>query len=210
MTAGFFPEPGAIVFDVGVCDGGTTAIYSDMGYKVYGFEPDKANYKLSKKVAEKHKFILENIGFGSYKHTANFSHFEGSMIGSSKLDKNGTETVEITTIDSYVRENKIPRVDLIKFDTEGAELDILKGAAATIARWKPMLALSAYHKWDDFWTLMNFLKSIRPDYEFALRQYRSSREDNSYQFNDESEEFLNSLGLDPYATWFGECVIHAR
>ena len=66
------------------------------------------------------------------------------------MNSDGADVVQIMSIDSYVAEKKLPRVDFIKLDVEGAELDTLKGAATTIARFKPILALSAYHKWETF------------------------------------------------------------
>ena len=209
ICAGFIPERGAIVIDGGVCDGGTTLRFSQMGYKVYGFEMDRKNFELAKKVAEENNFVVENLGLGSFKHKTAYIHVNEN-IGASRLDSKGTDTAQITTLDSYVNENNLPRVDFIKLDVEGAELDVLRGAAATIARFKPILALSAYHKWDDFWTLMNFVKSVRPDYEFAMRQFVTSKEDNAYFFHEGFEEFLYSLGLRPALHAFNECVLFAR
>ena len=208
ICAGFIPERGAIVIDGGLCDGGTALRFSKMGYKVYGFEADKTNYMTARKVGEENNFVVENLGLGAYNHTAKFSHYPNP--GASRIDPNGTETAQIVTLDSYVREKNLPRVDFIKLDVEGAELDVLKGAATTIARDKPILALSAYHKWDDFWTLMNFVKSLRPDYEFALRQFVISKEDGAYHFHKGVEEYLESLGLRPAIAGFQECVLFAR
>ena len=70
ICAGFIPERGAIVIDGGLCDGGTSVRFSQMGYKVYGFEMDKKNYELSLKVAKEKNFVVENLGLGSYKHMA--------------------------------------------------------------------------------------------------------------------------------------------
>ena len=120
------------------------------------------------------------------------------------------EIVKITTLDAYVREKNLPRVDFIKLDVEGAELDVLKGAVTTIARFKPILALSAYHKLDDFWTLMNFVKSVRPDYEFAMRQSFDSYEDLPTTFTKDHLIEFAKLGLEPDTRWFGECVLFAR
>lgn len=208
ICAGFIPEAGAIVIDGGLCDGGTAVRFAEMGFKVYGFEMDKENFKVASKVATEKNFVAENLGLGSYKHEMTYTHMTNP--GASRLDWNGSETATITTLDAYVREKNLPRVDFIKLDVEGAELDVLKGAAMTIARFKPILALSAYHKWDDFWTLMNFVKSIRPDYEFAMRQFVLSKEDSAYHFDDDLEEYFDSLGLRPALAGFEECVLFAR
>ncbi|MBQ3337269.1 MAG: FkbM family methyltransferase, partial [Selenomonadaceae bacterium] len=206
--AGFLPERGAVVIDGGLCDGGTALRFSQMGYEVYGFEMDRENYEVARKVGEENNFVVENLGLGSFKHQTTYTHMPNP--GASRLDSNGQLTATITTLDSYVREKNLPRVDFIKLDVEGAELDVLRGAATTIARFKPILALSAYHKLDDFWTLMNFVKSVRPDYEFAMRQFVISKEDGAYHFHDGLEEFLDSLGLRPALVSFGECVLFAR
>ena len=207
ICAGFLPERGAVVIDGGLCDGGTALRFSQMGYEVYGFEMDRINYERTLKVAEEKNFVLENFGLGSYKHTARYN-----VLGHSgnKLNGNGAQTVPVTTIDAYVREKNLPRVDFIKMDVEGAELDILKGAATTIARYKPILALSAYHKWDDFWTLSKFIKSIRPDYEFALRQSYETPEEEPANFPNGVVEYLTRLGLEPDSRNFFECVLFAR
>lgn len=209
LAAGFIPEPGAIVIDCGTCDGGTAERFVNLGCKVYGFELDANNFEIAKKVADKRGFVVENLGLGSYTHEIKFSRIEGN-IGGSKIDANGTETAQIVKLDTYVGEKGLPRVDFIKMDVEGAELDILRGAEATIARWKPILSLSAYHKWDDLWTLMNFAKSIRPDYEFALRHYPETREDVPFMFAEGTEERMVRLELEPDLRTGGEIVLLAR
>ena len=207
LINGFIPERGAIVIDAGVFDGGTSVVFAQMGYKVYGFEIDKISYEYARKLAEKNNFVVENLGLGSYKHEMRCTP---SGSGDNHLTDDGTEIVQVTTIDAYVREKNLPRVDFIKTDIEGAELDLLRGAVTTIARFKPILALSAYHKWDDFWTLMNFVKSIRPDYEFAMRQSYETPEEVPANFSAESINCLVSLGLEPVDKGFGECVLFAR
>ena len=122
----------------------------------------------------------------------------------------GADVSQVTTIDAYARENNLPSVDFIKLDVEGAELEILKGAKTSIARYKPILAISAYHKLDDFWVLMNFIKSIRPDYEFALRQGAETPEEEPAHFSDRKADYYYSLGLEPQIRYFLECVLFAR
>ena len=207
LIDGFIPAEGEVVIDGGVFDGGTATIFAQMGCEVHGFEIDKLSYEFACKVAAENNFIVENLGLGSYKHEMRCTP---SGHGDNRLSDDGTETIQVTTLDAYVREKNLRRVDFIKLDVEGAELDVLRGAVTTIARFKPILALSAYHKWDDFWTLMNFVKSIRSDYEFAMRQFVMSREDGAYLFDANTEKNLDLLGLRPAITNSGECVLFAR
>ena len=58
----------------------------------------------------------------------------------------------------------------IKMDVEGAEAQALYGLSETIARCKPKLLVSAYHKPDDFWTLLLLIQSLEPSYRFYLRR----------------------------------------
>jgi FkbM family methyltransferase len=62
-----------------------------------------------------------------------------------------TDTVQapLTTIDRVVAELKLPRVDYIKMDIEGAEVRALAGARETLARFHPRLSIAAEHWPDD-------------------------------------------------------------
>ena len=51
------------------------------------------------------------------------------------------------------------------------EIEALKGAAETIKRYNPILALSAYHKWDDLIVFTNWITDISAEYHFYLRKY---------------------------------------
>lgn len=48
----------------------------------------------------------------------------------------GSETVPATTVDEYCLEKHINNVDLLKIDVEGAELQVMKGAARMLAERK--------------------------------------------------------------------------
>ena len=207
MTPGFIPEKGAIVIDGGSYDGGTCLRFTERGFKVYGFEMDKNTFGYAAQVAKQKNFVVENVGLGAYNHEAKYLPLNG---GATRLNEGGSEIAQIITLDDYVREKNLPRVDFIKLDVEGAELDVLKGAATTITRFKPILALSAYHKWDDFWTLMEFVKDLNPEYEFALRQYHVSIEDEPLALNEKIFPQLANLGLEICFKNYYECVLLAR
>lgn len=64
-------------------------------------------------------------------------------IGSSSLyphewlDRNTAVQVPVVTIDEYIRENRIRRLDVMKIDIEGAELDALHGMEETFRACPP-------------------------------------------------------------------------
>jgi len=70
---------------------------------------------------------IENRGMSSFQKPENYS---GQI-----------EMVNIFTLDNWIADNSINRVDLIKIDVEGYELSVLKGMAKTIITFKPNILL---------------------------------------------------------------------
>lgn len=70
------------------------------------------------------------------------------------------------SVDNVLQGNK---ATFIKMDIEGAELKALEGAADTIRRWKPLLAISLYHKPEDLLTIPQYIRSLNAEYTFYLR-----------------------------------------
>ncbi len=70
----------------------------------------------------------------------------------------------LTTIDDICHQLKLSRVDLIKMDIQGAERNALLGAAETIRRFHPRLAISAYHLRDDSTRIPEIVASLASDY----------------------------------------------
>jgi len=68
---------------------------------------------------------------------------EGSKEGENIIN------IPVTTIDKIVSELGIEKVDFIKMDIEGAELNALKGAHQTIVKHHPRMAIATEHT-DDF------------------------------------------------------------
>lgn len=56
------------------------------------------------------------------------------------------QKLPVTTIDLLAAELKLPKVDFIKLDIEGAEVRALEGGNRTLAKYRPRLAVSVYHK----------------------------------------------------------------
>ena len=60
------------------------------------------------------------------------------MNGPLKQDSEFGSTI-VTTLDSFVRENKLTRCDLIKIDVEGFEVSVFAGMKETIERFNPKI-----------------------------------------------------------------------
>lgn len=147
---------------------------------------------------------LENFGLSD---TENVEHYITNGASGHK-DPNGALTAKFIDLDTYVARNNLPRVDYIKLDIEGTELEMLRGAAKTITRCKPKMAISAYHKWEDLWTLALYVKSLRPDYEFEFRHYRIDCTD--YLIDDDERAILKYFGLSYLVPTFCEMVLYCK
>jgi FkbM family methyltransferase len=62
------------------------------------------------------------------------------------LDSSVPRSISITTVDEIVASNRLPAVRLIKIDTQGNELEILRGAVRTLAVIQPMLFFEYDHE----------------------------------------------------------------
>ena len=49
--------------------------------------------------------------------------------------------IEITTLDAFLKESPVSRIDIIKIDIEGAELPCLKGSEKTISHFNPLIII---------------------------------------------------------------------
>lgn len=78
-----------------------------------------------------------------------------------------TEMVSVTTVDDVVGDT---RVDLIKYDVEGAEEAALQGSRRTILRDRPILAVSLYHRSEDLFNLPLIIRGICKDYRLYIRR----------------------------------------
>jgi hypothetical protein len=85
--------------------------------------------------------------------------------------------ISTTTIDRLVADHTIPRVDFIKMDIEGSELEALQGAQQTLREFAPRLAISLYHRPEDFVSIPLWLDSLGCGYRFYLDHYSIHHEE---------------------------------
>lgn len=171
-----------IVIDIGA-NVGVFSIFAAISgaKKIYAFEPVSKTFEILKKNIKinnlEDKIIVINEGLGE-KEKEEYIKFNFAGDGTATVNKNlkkknekNKVKIKITTLDNFVKQNKIPKVDFIKIDVEGYEENVLLGAKETIKKWKPILSFSAYHLPTDKERLPKIVKSIRPDYKIKLNKF---------------------------------------
>ncbi len=136
------------VFDVGANQGQfLQLLLTNIGtekFSVHCFEPGVETFKrLTQSAPNDPRIRLINVGLGKEAGTAEL-HYDAQGSGLASLTKrrlehhnidfSQSEPVTITTIDQYCSENGIERIQLLKLDIEGHELDALAGAQEMFRR----------------------------------------------------------------------------
>lgn len=140
---------------------------------VTALEPDARTFKKLKKYAEQagldHVRLLR-AGAWSEPGELLFGGKAGRnsalipVMHSVSHDKH-TVTVPVESVDHVL--NGAP-CTLLKLDVEGAERQALLGARGTIRRWRPRMALSAYHRSEDLYELPLLLHELCPDVRIGM------------------------------------------
>lgn len=130
-----------IIFDVGANIGNYSKLlhkFFPEDSKIYSFEPSLTTFaELKKNVKSIHNIIPINSGLSDKnEHRLLYKDKEKSGLASvykRNLDHLGIdlglkEKVDLITLDQFCRERKITRINFLKIDAEGHELNILKGA----------------------------------------------------------------------------------
>ncbi len=176
--------PGDIVFDVGGCWGDTALYFASLvgpQGKVFTFEFDpesleilRANLALNPELAGRIE-VVERALWDTSGDTLQFDQAgrctmvrAGSGSGSAGA---GGSRVTTMTLDDFVAEAGLERVDFVKMDVEGVELNVLAGAQGTLVRHAPKLAIAAYHKDDDLVTIPRAIPAIEAGYRFYLGSF---------------------------------------
>jgi len=177
----FFPlKEGEVFANVGALLGDCAIEFANacreknLAYKeIINFEPDPNNFaKLSANVANLPNVRCFPYGLWSGRSRLRFSNPNQTGAGvPGWLDVNGDLEVDVVSLDGLLPDADIT---LMKMDVEGAELEALKGAAETIRRNRPKLAISLYHKRDDIFEIPLFIHQLYPGYTFYLRHHSTT------------------------------------
>ena len=150
-------EKGDVVIDAGANMGLFSVFAANHGVDhIYAFEPQSYVVNLLNTNLEynnlKSKVTIIDKGLGDKDEELTLNcdsnlHAAASIVLSTSGGQ--TEKIHCTSLDNWVNDNNITKVDFIKADIEGAERLMLKGAQRILAEFAPKLAICTYHLPDD-------------------------------------------------------------
>lgn len=172
----FSMGPDEVYVDVGAYDGDTVRTFVDACRnagrryrRIYAFEPDPSCYDaLRANTAADRDIVYEPLGLWSASKTLRFRTSDGSIHDQAGgIDADGNVEIRVVSLDDYLQGAP---VTLIKMDPGGNVIpDAVRGAAETIRRWRPKLALGAYHAVTSLFEIPLLVHRICPDYRLFLR-----------------------------------------
>ena len=166
--AGVKVNPGDYVVDAGAFVGFFVHYALQLGARVLALEPipslaDAMCKTFASEIAERRVRVLP-AALGAAPGQASLA-LVPERLYESKLSDEGIQT-EVVTLDDILGGEK---VDFIKMDVEGAEMDAVLGSTRTIAVNKPRLAIAVYHEYENAHRVCQLLHSIRPEYQIRYR-----------------------------------------
>lgn len=176
-------NPSEIFVDCGAYVGDSIECYINRKAGVFGkiiaFEPNGKIYdamaKRVKRLTEEwglcdDKIVTVKAGCGS-KREQLFLDTEGEELSIKLGEEYKGECVEVCTLDASLRNQ---RIDFIKADIEGMEIDLLNGAANIVKNEKPLLAICIYHKTSDIYKIPLLIRKLNESYKLKVRQHHYS------------------------------------
>jgi FkbM family methyltransferase len=127
------------------------------------FEPNLDNFlELKEEVKEHKNIIVHNKALGNENKIV---RLHGQNQSSYVSEFGNGQKVELVKVDDFFKNTKI---DFIKMDIQGYEMEVLKGSIETIKKNKPILSISAYHLEEDIKNITKFILSLNMNYKMYL------------------------------------------
>lgn len=176
------------ILDIGAYDGDSMkTFYNNCPnvLKIYAIEPQSNNFEALKnninKLNYSNKAIPIKYAISNIDDEKVFIDVQESLSSTAQVNAQGeNENFILTkTLDSLYRNEKI---DLIKMDIEGFEMNALLGAKNIIRNQTPTLILSAYHKNKDIYDLIDFIESLSTEYKLFCYHHPLTHHEIEYYF----------------------------
>ena len=139
-----------VVFDVGANEGQSAEryVHAFPCAQIYSIEPFASTYKsLVERVSEFSRVRTFQLAFADTNRVARIQPDAVSTVNSLRNELSNSssspgELITITTLGSFCAEQNISHVDFLKTDTEGFDVEVLKGAEAMLRNHKIQFILA--------------------------------------------------------------------
>jgi len=165
------PKHGEVVIDAGAHYGFYTLFASQLVGRegsIYAFEPSSKNFRrlLTNLLLNNVKNTkASNFGLGNSESVRKL--YLSSYSGRHSMLPEISDRFEVVTVrrfDHVVEKMGLKRVDLMKVDVEGYEMEVLKGSLRTLKKHKPRLTMACYHYEGEANEIAHWLKEKLPFY----------------------------------------------
>jgi FkbM family methyltransferase len=138
-----------VVFDVGANTGQTLKglLRYAPDAEIHSFEPtDSAFARLQAAYGNRPNVHLHNMALGSRGDTMAMQVRTDSelntLVAAAPGENARTQPVEVSTVDAMLAANNISHIDLLKIDVQGWEMEVVRGAARSIADHNVLFVLA--------------------------------------------------------------------
>lgn len=143
------PKVGDVVIDIGAYVGmysiKASQFVGDTGL-VVAVEPLPSNIAyLERNLKHLPNTKIVRVALSNYTGSGKLYSSPSSAVHSMVYVRKNFIGVQVTTLDELVKELKLPRVDYIKMDAEGSDMNILEGAIGVLNKYRPVLSIACYH-----------------------------------------------------------------
>jgi FkbM family methyltransferase len=136
------PADGPICLDVGANEGQTIALFQRAlrNPYVHSFEPSRKTFQLLERGQFGDRVSLHNYALGDRLSRRELIRYASSDLSSflalddhhenrfREIPVDSKEMVEVRTVDSFVLDTGLTTIDVLKIDTQGTDLNVLRGA----------------------------------------------------------------------------------
>lgn len=145
------PKKIKTIFDVGANIGQTATKFSQNfpQAKIFAFEPAKTTFEKLKKNTDSNPNInCFHLALGSETGKSKIYLNSNSQLNSLLNNSQATtfvlpsEEIEVKTVEQFCKANSIYEIDILKTDTEGFDLNVIKGAEYLLRNSKVLFVLS--------------------------------------------------------------------
>ena len=203
-----------VIFDIGANTGiySLTAATLNKNAKIYAFEPSRNTFKKFEQIHALNGFeniSLSPAAMSNQNGTATFYDYDMSHQYSASLNQAMQEQfsdapksnyeVKTITLDSFIEQNNIPKIDLLKLDVEMHEPEVFEGFTKYLKLYKPTMLVEILsdeigEKIEKYFEGLDYVY-FNIDESSAPQQVQSLRKSNYYNFLLCSQATARSLNI---------------